>query len=103
MRFLQFRLRTLLIAVTVLAVPLAWVSYSLNWIRARRNLLNDRVVVDITDSWSFTDAPAGLGLFGEQGWRVLVYQGDSSRTIEDARRLFPEAQVVGLSRAELTR
>jgi hypothetical protein len=35
----SFSLRTLFVAVTVLAVPLGWVGYQLNWIRQRHELL----------------------------------------------------------------
>ena len=35
-RWFAFRLRTLFVLVAVLSIPLAWVAYSLNWIRERR-------------------------------------------------------------------
>jgi hypothetical protein len=36
LRWFAFRLRTLLVVVSVLALPLAWVGYSLEWIRQRQ-------------------------------------------------------------------
>ena len=42
---LRFRLRTLMIVVAVLAVPMAWVGYSLRWIEERRVALEDDVLV----------------------------------------------------------
>jgi hypothetical protein len=35
-RWYQFSLRTMFVLVTVACVVLAWVGYSLNWIRQRR-------------------------------------------------------------------
>src|SRR5262245_22598584 len=71
-RWFQFRLRTLLIAVAVLAVPCAWVGYSLRWIGERHRLLEDaRFTLSAWDTAPPT-APAGLWLFGEQGATNLM-------------------------------
>jgi hypothetical protein len=93
---LRFRLRSLLIFVAILAIPCAWAGHSLRWIAERRKLLSDGVVVDMTDSWTHTDAPAGLWLFGERGWRLLMYLGQSSPSFDEVRRAFPEAAIYDL-------
>ncbi len=85
-RWWQFRLRTLLIAVVVLSIPLAWVAYSLNWIRERQ---------DFSACITYSDAtlpPAGLWSFGENGATLIVCPRDGW---EQARRLFPEAEIPG--------
>ena len=98
-RWFQFRLRTLFIAVAVLAVSMARVGYSLDWIRQRKAHL-------VSPNRGFTDqclspqtqrAPAGLWLFGEQGYIAITATPDQEGK---ARRLFPEALVFLLAEAE---
>ena len=91
-RWFQFRLRTLLIAIAVLAVPCAWVGYQLNWIRAR---------TAFREAWHSTvyfvkgqGPPRQLHYFGEVGIGYIVYQGDSQFDVEGARKLYPEAVVL---------
>jgi hypothetical protein len=113
---LRFSLRTLLIVVTALAVPMAWAGYSLRWIAERHDRLERGQWIDhvmhgapewtlhkngvrragqwcIDDSWpARTRAPCGLWLFGEQGYEFLIYDGLRQEMIE-AERLFPEATI----------
>jgi hypothetical protein len=92
---IRFRLRTLLIALAVLAVPMAWVSYSLRWIAERHaalggeKILSGPVELDTEITWP----PAALWFFGESGYEKLFWYGSPSK-IEEIRRLFPEAAVV---------
>jgi len=82
---LRFRLRTLLIAVAVLAVPIAWVGYQLNWIRQRREWLRGHAHATVDPP---TPAPSLLALFGEKGIQSTWYfPGEEV----EAQRLFPEA------------
>ena len=69
-----FRLRTLLVLVLVLSIPLAWVGYSLAWIRERHRVL-ERYRID-SPAIVFPGppktkidrpAPSDLALFGEEG------------------------------------
>jgi hypothetical protein len=92
---LRFRLRTLLIAVAVLAVPMAWVGYSLRWIAERQEWLssNSKSILDVVKRPSVS-APAGLWLLGESGCpQIVVWEDDEAKR---ARELFPEASVVTL-------
>lgn len=95
-RQFQFRLRTLLIAVAVLTVPMAWVGYSLNWIKQRREATN-RVPEPncFISTWPTDDTPAprGLWIFGEWGYAVIHYDGRPEER-EWFARLFPEARLI---------
>lgn len=101
-RWYQFSLRTMFVLVTLACVVLAWVGYSLNWIRERRAILRTNAM-DVSD-WigilipngrpvERPRAPGGLWLFGEKG--VTEIQSGAS-SVEHVRRLFPEAVVVPL-------
>lgn len=94
----SFGLRTLLLVVAILAVPLAWVGYSLNWIRERRQYLQQGISRDAC-SPTLT-APAGLWVFGEKAYGGVVAVWGANEDPEDVKervdgiqRLFPEAQV----------
>ena len=97
-RRFQFRLRTLLIAVAVLAVPMAWVGYSLNWIRQRHAILDRQPPRVWSSSWGLlpttANAPGGLWLFGERGEPVLFWEPGSREDVTQMEQLFPEAHVV---------
>ena len=102
-RWFQFRLRTLLIAVAVLAVPCAWVGYSLSWIRQRHEFLamenvgsmqTDGVPISgghpIAAPPEFKRAPGCLWLLRERGcFGVIVPRP----LMPEAKRLFPEARI----------
>ena len=88
---LRFRLRTLLIAVAVLAVPMTWVGYSLRWIAERRAMIDlHEVKVEMALKAPIQRAPGGLWIFGERG-RPFVFVEPGYG--EAARALFPEAKV----------
>ena len=94
-RWPQFSLRTMFVVVTVLAVPLGWIGYSLNWIRQRHefhklhetrisSLQNEighfefisayRIVETVSDkpkNISTMHARAVLRLFGEEAFPGL--------------------------------
>ena len=89
-RQFQFRLRTFLIAIAVLAVLTAWVGNSLKWIAARHTMILEHAnYADMLDQ-PRTTAPGGLWLFGETGKVILDVEPGYG---EEARRLFPEAKV----------
>jgi hypothetical protein len=100
-RWYQFSLRTMLILVFVVSIPLAWVGYSLNWIRQRQEWLEkhdgraDGNIVLRTHWWHDEQsepppAPGGLWLFGEKGiWEIHP----SSDHADLTKQLFPEASV----------
>jgi hypothetical protein len=103
-RWNQFSLRKMFVLVFIVSVPLAWVGYQLNWIRQRREFINNHFgcvgnpIVGYEAplfgpiAWPMKQsAPAGLRLWGETGfWLIRCDPKD----IELAKRLFPEAQVI---------
>ena len=98
-RHSRFRLRTLLVAVFVVSVPLAWVAYSLNWIRARQAALSEMeryFLLSVHDPYR-PKAPALLWIFGEQGVPRLRCPHTDVPTYTEAElsrlmELFPEAR-----------
>ena len=96
-----FRLRTALLAVIVLSVPLAWVAYSLNWIRERHVALAyfSELELYFLGEPPYDEPPARapglLWVFGEPPlcyafWRAgPVHPG--MVPAEEWERLFPEA------------
>jgi hypothetical protein len=79
----QFSLRTLFVVVAVIALPLGWSACQLNWIRKRKEFLEEqlRVVRDIGPDFRLTARPWGeaggappgqLGIFGERGQSTIV-------------------------------
>ena len=94
-RLSRFRLRTLLVLVFVASWPLAWVAYSLNWIRERREAhAVGAVEQDNIVTWRDPPAaPYGLWLFGERALEYLRWWPGTRFSLEDAERLFPESAV----------
>jgi hypothetical protein len=99
----QFSLSTMFVAVTILSIPLAWVGYSLNWIRQRNHAIESGIVdpshaILVPCGMERIDAPGRLGLFGETGYALIVLaEPRSPRSIKIAKRLFPEAETVDAS------
>jgi hypothetical protein len=84
-----------LIVVAVLAVPMAWLGYSLRWIAERRAAIQEGQILiapEVSDT-ELKRAPVVLWVFGEQGYRRLFWYGSPSK-IDDVRRLFPEASII---------
>ena len=97
-RWFAFSLRTMFVVVTVAGVLLAWVGYSLDWIRQRERFAATRALEywpDPSDK-SPVAAPGCLWLFGEPGRGALLVLEPSD--LESGRRLFPEADVDLLGR-----
>jgi hypothetical protein len=101
---LRFRLRTLLIVVAVLALPMAWVGHSWRWAVQRRAAKYDvlRIVV-VTEEDALSGDPGPppppglLTWFGEfHVAGIICEDGDEKRMV----RLFPEAWVTPRSKAK---
>jgi len=113
---IRFRLRTLLLLLTLMALPIGWFAANLNWIRERRALEDqqsallgeaaatagndwgndfERRVVDVDHpSWMTS---ATLWLFGEYAREepAFFYWGSlRPEEIERVQRLFPEASKI---------
>ena len=98
-RYFRFRLRTLLVLVFVVSLPLAWVGYCLNWIRARHAVShggNGEIRGPI-----HVDAPLALQPFGEKG--VATIWRYPPLTVDQLQRLFPEAIILESSNDGSTR
>jgi hypothetical protein len=108
-----FSLRALFVVVTVAGICLGWLAYELNWIRQRHALMAKQEALaaevepeqDVNGFLLFTDlsAPGLLWIFGEEplGYLEVIFIGDKQRAlthqelreVEQAKRLFPEANV----------
>ncbi len=97
-RWFRFRLRTLLIAVAVLAVPSAWVANQVHWIRQRQAVRQHSPPLPLHTMRSCfpKQAPSWLWLFREEGEWTIYWRPDSPYTKAHAMRLFPEARLVEL-------
>jgi hypothetical protein len=100
----QFSLRTLLVAVTLLAI---WLGYAIPWIQKRHAFLSQPdLIIEFNDTppttlnkWGDTRtvmAPLAVALLGDRGVVSLwlppnVWSPESEAT---ARRLFPEARLM---------
>lgn len=95
---LRFRLRTLLIAVAIAAVPMAWVGYQLNWIRGR-NRLRAMPHVSVEKNWPTISAPYtrrpswALRVLGETGASVVILSDGSDVDVDEIRTIYPEATI----------
>jgi len=73
---------------------MGWIAYSLNWIRQRHSVFDRLQVRAVPPSdWSKT-APAGLWLFGEEGFKELWCRNLAPDDVELVGRLYPESDVV---------
>ena len=90
----RFSLRTLFVVMTLAAIPLGWVGYSLNWIRQRHEILS-LVNGPVEFFGTHRTAPAGLWVFGETG-RNAIRLPSTTSVYESAavKRLYPESVVM---------
>ena len=93
----RFSLRTLFVLVTIIALPLGWVAYQLNWIR-QRHALNDWAKRHDVKYIFFKDSeyqPSWvLWLFGEPAYAgMLIHLGtdESESEIEQLKRAIRNA------------
>jgi len=109
-RWFRFSLRTLFVVVTVFA---CWLGYEMNWIRQRRQVIGDPQVQNTSFYLSkamyrnppqihtrqiYSVAPWPLNWLGEPGyWGVVLEKRTSYGEVARVRRLFPEAEFVGIA------
>jgi hypothetical protein len=98
-RWCAFRMVAEFLVAIAAVVFMAWVSYSMNWIRERRRILSDPDVLgwplplsaNAVNIDSVRTAPGGLWLFGERGQVLIGCPSYWPREEQErARRLFPE-------------
>jgi hypothetical protein len=84
----QFRLRTLMIAVTLLAVPLGYVGWQARIVREREAWVDSHPHID--DKWNVTAGiPWVRRWFGDRAYAVVAFG-------ESPAALFPEARRVSV-------
>ena len=93
----QFRLRSLMIMVTLLAVPCAFVGWQVRLVRERRDILDNRIN-HATAIYGMFDPPSlTLGVrrwLGDVAIRQFFFNADATDDeVEETRRAFPEAEV----------
>jgi hypothetical protein len=98
-RWFQPRLRTLMIVVTLLAVPCAYVGWQAKIVRERRAMRDS--ILDaggyITDLWFIPRLPPPSWLrriLGDETVEILVVPDETDeQTIAEIRRLFPDTKI----------
>lgn len=112
-RRFRFSLRSLLIWVTLAAIPCGWAAYQLDWIRQRRAFLahwkswqpsayySEELHMPFCDDDYRPSLPISLRMFGERGiWEVSIpldgptpdeLTDTDRRRLKEAKRLFPES------------
>ena len=74
-RWFRFRLRTLFVVVTVLALACGWFGYELNWLRQRRRVISQPNIIGAKGSY-FLEAPPvalwPLRMLGEDAYRRVI-------------------------------
>jgi hypothetical protein len=84
----RFTLRILLIGIALLAIPLSWLAYHVNWIRQRHAFLRLEGVIASKPFGMVRPYPSGLKLLGEPKQHVMDVPAEH---IQRAQELFPEA------------
>jgi hypothetical protein len=97
-RLLQFSLRTLLIAATLIACALGWAACQLAWIAERHEILRYALYANAGylagRIMEEPKPPLALRILGEPGVLFLELNWDATTLeIERARSLFPEAEI----------
>jgi len=96
-RWFRYRLRTLFVAVLLLAIPLGWIAVQLKWIHDRRERLEW-----IKDGRAYyIYAPDEPSISFWRRWMgdrnieqlMLVQEQVSQAELEEIRSLFPEAEI----------
>jgi hypothetical protein len=106
-----FRLRTLFVLIAIVAPALAWVGYSLKWIKQRHAALESGTNLlycvgvfaeqPTRSELATVDAPWCLRTLRERGVSV-VYWVPGRPSVDECKRLFPEAEVVCAIKADDT-
>ena len=92
-RWFQFRLRTLLIGVTVLCGVFAWWSRSQKWLEERHAATWNHPHVYVTPETKRITAPRLLWVFGEPGISELAVDERYPETRRQIEHLFPETTI----------
>jgi hypothetical protein len=95
-RWYQFSLRAMFVVTVVVSIPLAWVGYSLNWIRQRREYRSNqppRTTTLVFSCGTPDPLPLSLRLFGEKPAANITWSPRSPYTYAEAEKLFPESAV----------
>jgi hypothetical protein len=103
-RWFQFGLRTTFVVVTLVAMPLGWVAYNLNWMRRRDSALERLYELCPTITYEegedippYVEAPWPLQFFGDHSvtirdWPLPLAEGDPE--LQRLRAVFPELRLL---------
>jgi len=100
---LQFRLRTLLIVVTLLAGACGYVGHEANTVNQRRSWLanHPQVMMDVIAIHKWVVPRPKIGpirrWLGDDSFSMIVVDDPKPGEVETARSLFPEADVIEMS------
>jgi hypothetical protein len=100
-RWFRFSLRTLLVVVTLLAIPLGWYTSKRKRLDGRDRVFGEMVddrpllrPVDWFHGAYLCPPPPGLSLWGEHGYTDLWVHGDRyDAEFDRLQKLFPEAKL----------
>ena len=84
----RFTLRILLIGIVLLAIPMTWLAYHMNWIWQRHAFLRLEGVIASKPFGMVRPYPWGLKLLGEPKQHVMNVPAEH---IKRAQELFPES------------
>ena len=92
-RWCQFSLRSLLIGVTLLTVPLCYAGWQAKIVRERAAWVDSHPHID--DKWNLTAGiPAVRRWFGDRAYAVVAFGESPANASEECAALFPEARRV---------
>ena len=85
-RWLRWSLRTMFVVVTVAGCLVGWLTYNLNWIRQRHEVVSRPNVSKLDDG--NTPAPFALRMLGESGqWAIAISFFDDKRAVDVTSRV----------------
>jgi hypothetical protein len=87
------------VMMTILAIPLGYLGWAMNWIRQRHEFLK-RPGVSSTDWPKVSQARWPIRILGEETIAMIFLEDYSEEMFDEARRLFPESTIVGPSRTQ---
>ena len=101
MERLRFSLRMLLVLIALIAIPLAWFGYYLNWIRLRHAAHIDRgfpgfvsyAARETLHRRTADGLPYAMRLLGEESVPLLNCGPRTRLSATELRQLFPEADI----------
>lgn len=91
-RWFRFSLRTMMVLVSLVCIFCGYLGWAMNWKRQREAFLETKGTFGLMCRTfeDFKDAPYAIRLLGEGGYNYIYAKPGH---LEEARELFPEAEV----------